>query len=161
MLRRHGPALVLLARQRGLSAADAEDVVQEAFVSLWKKAEANGHVKDHAAYLFASVRNGSLDHLRGESRRQRREAIVAREMDAGTGSLFEQDAEQDDLAARVQVLLSDLPDEQREVLVMKVWGGLTFAQIAEATQQSPNTIASRYRYALTALRGLMATEMQP
>ncbi|MGY8716457.1 MAG: RNA polymerase sigma factor, partial [Verrucomicrobiia bacterium] len=45
-----------------------------------------------------------------------------------------------------------LPSEQREVVVLKVWGGLTFAQIAEQLDLSANTAASRYRYALTKLR---------
>ncbi|MEX2214411.1 MAG: sigma-70 family RNA polymerase sigma factor [Phycisphaeraceae bacterium] len=160
LLRTHGPALVLLARQRGLPAADAEDVVQEAFINLWKKADEGSPVRDHAAYLFACVRHGALDCVRGQSRRRQRETSAAQDSAETIDLLFENNAEQEELAARVQVLLHDLPDEQREVVVMKVWGGLTFAQIAEATEQSPHTVASRYRYALAAMRGLLATEMQ-
>jgi RNA polymerase sigma-70 factor (ECF subfamily) len=48
--------------------------------------------------------------------------------------------------------LGRLPEEQREVLVMKIWGGLSFPQIAEALRISANTVASRYRYALAKLR---------
>lgn len=161
LFRRHGPALVLLARQRGLSRDDAEDVVQDAFIRLWQKGDAVAHVNDHAAYLFASVRNGSLDFRRGESRRQRREEAVAAETKPFEDALWQNAAEHEELASRVQALLGELPDEQREVIVMKVWGDLTFAQIAEATDTSANTIASRYRYALAAMRGLLATEMQP
>jgi RNA polymerase sigma-70 factor (ECF subfamily) len=45
-----------------------------------------------------------------------------------------------------------LPNEQREVLVMKIWNELTFAEIASALEISQNTAASRYRYALAALK---------
>jgi RNA polymerase sigma-70 factor (ECF subfamily) len=46
----------------------------------------------------------------------------------------------------------ELPIEQREVLTLKIWGELTFQQIATMTDESPNTVASRYRLALAALR---------
>jgi RNA polymerase sigma-70 factor (ECF subfamily) len=45
-----------------------------------------------------------------------------------------------------------LPDEQREVLVLKIWNDLTFAEIGSVLEISQNTAASRYRYALGALR---------
>jgi RNA polymerase sigma-70 factor, ECF subfamily len=51
--------------------------------------------------------------------------------------------------------LSELPDDQREVVVMHVWGELTFSEIAELLGVSSNTAASRYRYALAKLRGSM------
>src|SRR5262249_37983402 len=54
--------------------------------------------------------------------------------------------------ALVEGALRSLPGEQREVLVLRIWGGLTFAEIATALDQSINTVASRHRYALDALR---------
>ena len=53
---------------------------------------------------------------------------------------------------RAQAALTQLPPEQREVIVLKVWGGLTFSQIAETLGMPANTAASRYRYGLTALK---------
>jgi RNA polymerase sigma-70 factor (ECF subfamily) len=50
--------------------------------------------------------------------------------------------------------MSRLPDIFREVITLKVWGGLTFAEIADALRIPPNTAASRYRYGLTELRKL-------
>ncbi len=55
----------------------------------------------------------------------------------------------------VETALCRLPPEQREVLVLKIWGELTFAQIGEALKLSPNTVASRYRYALVALKKII------
>ena len=58
----------------------------------------------------------------------------------------------DDSQGVLATSIDRLPHEQREVLVMKIWNDLTFAKIAEALEISPNTAASRYRYALAALK---------
>ena len=54
--------------------------------------------------------------------------------------------------ALLALAIDRLPHEQREVLVMKIWSELTFVEIAEALEISQNTAASRYRYALSALK---------
>jgi len=54
--------------------------------------------------------------------------------------------------------LASIPDDQRHVIVLHVWGELTFAQIAEILDISSNTAASRYRYALAKLREAMCTK---
>ena len=54
--------------------------------------------------------------------------------------------------------MKSLPVEQREVVVLKIWGGLTFQCIGEAIHASPDTAASRYRYALQSLRKVIAKE---
>ena len=54
--------------------------------------------------------------------------------------------------AVIGTALRELPDGPREVLVLKIWGDLTFDQVAEQLDIPPNTAASRYRYALAALR---------
>jgi RNA polymerase sigma-70 factor (ECF subfamily) len=149
-LRQHGPALVLLARQWGLDHADAEDAVQDAFARFWR----NRHrATDSTAYLYACVKNSALDHLRGRTRRARREKASARpEADGYFVGLLEQDERR----RAVEASLLVLPDEQREVLVMRIWGGLTFPQIGEALSIPSDTAASRYRYALAKLEGVLA-----
>jgi RNA polymerase sigma-70 factor (ECF subfamily) len=67
--------------------------------------------------------------------------------------------EHDERRTSIEAALRNLPINQAEVLVMKIWGGLTFPQIATALKISPNTAASRYRYALATLREQLATEM--
>ena len=151
-LDRHGPALVLLARQFVPSRADAEDVVQEAFVRFWRSRTT---VEEPAAYLFACVKRCALDWQRGRQRRMRREEQVAR---PESESWFISNPEHRERLATIEAALGELPAEQVEVLVMKIWGELTFAQIAVALEIPTNTAASRYRYALAKLREALAEE---
>jgi RNA polymerase sigma-70 factor (ECF subfamily) len=153
---RHAAALVLFARQFTRSHADAEDIVQEAFVRFWKSGR---HAKDPLAYIYACVRNYALDQRRGQTRRSRREQDAA--ANESCPPLFLEDCERKELSVAVQEALAGLPREQAEVLVMKIWGQLTFAQIAETLAIPPNTAASRYRYAAESLRQALAQEMQP
>ena len=154
-LDRHGPALVLLARAWVPTRADAEDVVQEAFVRFWK---ARHRAADPTAYLFGCVKRCALDWLRTRGRQVRREAAVAR---SEGEPLFEGPVEQAERRAAVAAALAELPEAQREVLVMKIWGGLTFPQVAEALGIPADTAASRFRYALDKLRERLAEESIP
>jgi RNA polymerase sigma-70 factor (ECF subfamily) len=153
----HGPALVLFARQWVPGRADAEDVVQEAFLRFWRSRQ---RAADPAAYLFACVKSCGLEWLRGESRRSRREETVARE-ERTEPSLLVSPIEQEERRAAVEAALKQLPAEQREVVVLKVWGELTFPQIATALDVSVNTAASRYRYALARLRASLSEGVIP
>ena len=151
----HGPALVLLARQWVASHADAEDVVQEAFIRFWRSRE---RVADPVAYLYSCVKHCGLDWQRAGKRRSKREEASAR---PEAERLFAGPWEQDERRIAVEAALQSLPEKQREVLVMKIWGGLTFNQIAEALAISIDTAASRYRYALARLHEQLAEEPIP
>ena len=149
---RFGPRLVLFARQWLPDVSDAEDAVQEAFVRFWRRHETPQ--EEHAGLLFAAVRSVSLDHIRRETRRKRRETLAAESGFSATTQvesppLFE------DADSAVEGALKLLPAEQREVLVLKIWGELTFAQIGVALSLSPNTVSSRYRYSINALRKIL------
>lgn len=139
------PGLVLFARQFVRSLAEAEDVVQEAFVRFWRKQ----HPIQNRALLFAAVRSISLDAIRRDARRARREADAIADADQFVAPQFDSTTESQQALAGA---IDQLPEEQREVLVMKIWNELTFAEIAEVAGISQNTAASRYRYALVALK---------
>ena len=139
------PGLVLFARQWTRSAADAEDIVQEAFVKFWRR----HHDITNRGLLYATVRSIALDFIRRDSRRARREATALSDAEQSVQPEFEIE---DDSQRAVVAALDLLPAEQREVLVMKIWNDLTFAEIASALEISQNTAASRYRYALAALK---------
>jgi RNA polymerase sigma-70 factor (ECF subfamily) len=145
----YGPKLLLCARQWTRSLADAEDVVQEAFVRFWR--HQRGLPGDPMALLVTSARRAAFDLARRESRRAAREERAA-DGDGFETPAFETSLDGDDRRVAIEAALRRLPDEQREVLVLKIWGELTFEQIAAQLDLPPNTAASRYRYALAALR---------
>lgn len=99
-----------------------------------------------------------MDLSRGERRREKRDAdaMPAIEMTNAFAAV-----EQEDLRHAVESALATLPEEQREVLVLKIWGELTFAQIAVTLAISSDTAASRYRYALQRLQAALKQEAAP
>ena len=142
----NGARLRLIARQWTRSEADADDVLQEAFVRFWKHQR---HLPGNPnALVVTSIRRAALDLARRSDRRALREKVVGEDMD--TVGWFEPEA--DPRLAALAESLKLLPAEQREVVVLKVWGDLTFDEIGEQLTISPNTAASRWRYAMEALR---------
>lgn len=144
------PKLLLYARQWVQSRADAEDIVQNAFVRFWRHQPCAA--PEHYPLLYAAVRTNALDWLRANERRIRRENDERAPLMRGDDPIFDESIEQRELAETIQQALGQLPERQREVLVLRIWGDLTFAEIATVLDESINTIASRHRYALEALR---------
>jgi len=144
-------ALTMLA-----STAEAEDVVHDLFVELAGHRHRLAAVVDLEGYLFTMLR-----HAVG--RRQRRWSLVRRSIDRlgrerlDAGGFTTPPAEPRDEALAAAV--AALPIAQREVVALKIDGGLTFAEIAAVIGVSANTAASRYRYALDKLRLALAKEM--
>lgn len=146
----HGPKLLLCARQWTRSLADAEDVVQEAFVRYWRHQR---HLPgDPQALLITSIRRAALDHARREARRSVREEKADGGLEERESAFESPPGESAERRVELETALHRLPVSQREVLVLKIWNELTFAQIADTLEIPPNTAASRYRYALAALR---------
>jgi len=137
----HGPALLAYASALLRDPAAAEDVLHQVFVKL-----VSGRVSidgSPGAYLFRAVRNGALNHIRGQSR----------EVELGDSALWlESPGASRETVLALQSALRTLPQEQREVVVLRVWGQLTFEEAAAVVGISPNTAASRYRYGLDKLR---------
>src|SRR6266481_2862233 len=119
------PGLLLFARQWVQSAADAEDVVQEAFVKFWRR----NHKIENRALLYAAVRSIALDFVRRDKRRARREATIFAETEPSIEPQFELE---NDTQSALAAAVDSLPHDQREVLVLKIWNDLTFSEIAGA-----------------------------
>ncbi len=146
----HGPRLLLCARQWTRTLADAEDVVQEAFVRYWRHQR---HLPgDPQALLITSIRRAAIDHARRESRRSAREDKADGGLEERESVFIAQPSEEAERRREIEAALQKLSDLQREVLVLKIWNELTFEQIAAILDIPANTAASRYRYALGALR---------
>ena len=151
----NGPKLLLCARQWTRSLADAEDVVQDAFVRFWRRQRGLGG--SPLALVLTSIRRAAGDLARRELRRTAREEKGIDGSSSADGEFFEPLAEGDDRRIAIEAALGQLPAEQREVLVLKIWGELTFEEIAAQLTISPHTAASRHRYALAALRKNLLT----
>lgn len=142
----HAPRLLLFARQLTRTEADAQDLVQDAFLECWRR---NGPGAPALPLLFATLRRRAIDLARRENRRANREQSAT---EPGSQSWFDGGAEEREFSRVIQAALAELPAEQREVVTLKIWGELTFVEIGEALGISPNTAASRYRYGLAELR---------
>ena len=147
--------LVLFARRWALNHAEAEDFVQEAFVRFWRTRQG---VRDPLAYLYQCVRSVALDASRSDQARKAREEN--RSEYTHSTAYFASSLEDEERTQRIQAALAELPTEQSEVVLLKIWSGLTFAQIAEVAGKSIGTVSSRYRYAIERLRTILA-ESEP
>jgi RNA polymerase sigma-70 factor (ECF subfamily) len=146
----NGHRLLAFARGWAPCQADAEDLVQEAVLRLWKLQEDQGGGVPDMPLAFSTLRFCGLNRHRTETRRRRREESVLYLNDFEDVWL-DPAVEDDEEALLLRQAVDGLSPKLREVVTMKVWGGLTFAEISEALAISPNTAASRYRYALEQL----------
>lgn len=151
-LAENGPRLLLFARSWGKTKEDAEDLVQDAVLKMWhyQQAENRGGGPPDLPLVFSTIRFGGLMLHRSEKRRKKREESIVYLNDFQDVWLDPM-VEEDEEAVILREAVKNLSDKLREVVVMKTWGGLTFAQISETLAISPNTAASRYRYALEQL----------
>jgi RNA polymerase sigma-70 factor (ECF subfamily) len=141
-------AVVMLGRRE--DAEDAEDAVQEVFISLVRSRSRLAEVQDLTAYLFSALRR-AVGRL---AARRRRGPVLLDVADLETAAKV-QTTPVDDRSERLERALRALPAEQREVIALKIDGDLTLAEISQVLQISQNTAASRYRYALEKLRSSM------
>jgi RNA polymerase sigma-70 factor (ECF subfamily) len=131
--------------------SDTRDLLQEIFVKLAREPELLNGVREKRAFLIRLAHNAAIDLIRRRGTRERTKENFAAE----AISIFAPANDPDENVFRdeLSVALGELPEEQRAVVHLKLWEGLTFEEIADALDISPNTAASRYRYALDKLRG--------
>lgn len=148
LYRQHGAALLLFATAMAGERSSAQDVVHQVFLKLMENGQIN-RAEDKKAYLFACVRNAVLNEKKVGDRQTQLEAETVWFSPPDRDYAGEQN---------LRRALGTLPADQREVVVMHVWGELTFSQIGDLLGVSSNTAASRYRYALGKLRESMLTK---
>jgi len=137
----HGAALYRYALMLLGDHAAAEDAVQQVFTALFRQA---GQIENELHYLRRSVRNECYSTLR----QLRRTPACDRPLLEPIAS--EAVGAEERIALERGIL--DLPPDQREVIHLHIFEGMTFQEVAVATVESPNTVASRYRYAIAKLR---------
>jgi RNA polymerase sigma-70 factor (ECF subfamily) len=154
-----GPRLLLFARQQTRSNEDAEDILQDALLKLVDKLRAGefvGGQESWLPYLYTAIRRLAIDLSRRDDRRKRREDASSTdemaEREETFHPWFEGEASDDETRDQLERALKEIPEKFAEVIVMKIWGERTFAEIGETLGISQNTAASRYRYGLEALK---------
>ena len=145
LLDEHGPALALYATQWTDS---ADDCVQEALVELARQSTRPEHV---VAWLYRVVKNRALNAARGERRRRERESQAVADRFARTQSSAFDSCD----AIAASGALVHLGQDERELVVMRIWGGLTFDEIAFSLAISTSTAHRQYERALTKLRVIL------
>ena len=139
----HGRALLAYACAFVHDPSEAEDVLHQVFLQLLR----DGATEiSSPGYLFRAVRNRALNHLRGRSREVALDGVLDSRL-----QWLESPSGSTETALALQSALGTLPQEQREVIVLRVWGRMTFEEVAGIVGVSPNTAASRYRYGLAKL----------
>ena len=150
VLREQGAALRLYAATWTRS---PDDCVQQALIKL---SVAEPLPQNLNAWLFRVVRNEAVSQARSERRRRRREQRVAADQTDLFTPEFDSEVTVDELATALNTLTSDL----REVVVAKIWGGLTFAEIAEAVSCSSSAAHRRYQSGLEQLKEKLTRELE-
>ena len=138
--------------------AEAEDVVHDVFVSFAKSAPDFRLRGSLSGYLATSVVNRVRDHkrrLRRHACRDARSGVSARSPEPDEMVIFGEEA------ARLNEAVAELPEDQREVVLLRLTADLKFRDIAKLQQVSVNTVQGRYRYGLTRLRVRLNGEVEP
>ena len=146
----HAQALFAFLLNFTRDESDTRDLLQEVFVKLARHPDLLAGVRDERAFLIRLAHNSVIDLIRRRGARDRNYDRLAAE----SVSLFTPASDPDEQSFRAALAdaLGELPADQRAVVHLKLWEGLTFEQIAEALGIPLNTAASRYRYGLDKLR---------
>ena len=147
----HAAALALYARQWCLH---PDDAVQEALIELL---EQDPPPRDAVAWLFTTVRRRALNQARSEQRRSQHQQRAA----AGREPWFVLPPDDSLTSAEVEEMLQRLEPLDREIVVAKIWGELSFEQIATLVQRSSSHVHRRYHHALSILHNHLQAALPP
>jgi RNA polymerase sigma-70 factor, ECF subfamily len=167
LVRRHKGALYNFALRQIRVPTTAEDVVQDAFLRVVQNAAEFKHEARFATWLYTIARNLCIDHLRKSALRKHPSLDEAKRGEDGEGpTLGEQTADVRasverevsgiELKGRIVTAVDELPDDQREVFLLREVSNLPFKEIAEITGVPENTVKSRMRYALERLQAQLS-----
>ena len=138
--------VLLYGRALGLSHVESEDILHDVFASMLGRSIA---LEKPENYVIRAFRNRALNYRRGWWRR------LTRELESKSWFEPTEPASlQEEMAMRC---LAELPVEQREAIVLKLWQEMTFEEIAALQEVSPNTAAGRFRYGLQKLKNCLTS----
>ena len=129
---------------------DAEDVLQTVFVRIVHKRHRLAGARCLDAYVYRIARNEAYSYIRKRKRDKNTQELPETWLE-----VTESNRESSELAEQLQAALAQLPQQQREVIVMKIYRKKTFLEISGLLGLSRNTVASRYRYGIEKLQNLL------
>jgi len=168
LLRRHQTGLYNFALRQLRVQSLAEDVVQEAFVRVVQNAADFKHEARFSTWVYTITRNLCIDQLRKRALRKHPSLDEPRKSDAGgegptlgeqtadSRANVERQATGTELKAKILAAVDELPEDQREVFLLRELSNLPFKEIAEITGVPENTVKSRMRYALERLQAALS-----
>ena len=154
--RRHAGAVFGLARRLLSDEAHAEEIVQEVFLRLWNQPEKYDPERGTLrSFLLAQCHGRSVDMLRSDTARRRREELDLRRT-AESGYDLEHEVWDLTVADTMRDAMAALPDGEREAIELAYWGGHSYREVAEVLGQPEGTVKSRIRAGLKRLRSELA-----
>ena len=166
LVRKHKSPLYNFALRQLRAKTTAEDVVQETFVRVVQNAADFKHEARFTTWLYTIARNLCIDQLRKGALRKHPSLDARQSQDEGGPTLGEQtadsranverDATGGELRQRIASAVETLPDDQKEVFLMREVANLPFKEIADITGVPENTVKSRMRYALERLQAALS-----
>jgi RNA polymerase sigma-70 factor, ECF subfamily len=157
---RHAAAAFSLAYRMCGRRAAAEDIVQDAFLSLWRSGSGYDHRRGSVrSWVLSVVHNRAIDAFRRQGSRDRRdvpdEGITER---LAAPDATDAEVQRRDDARQLRTALDELPPDQRRVIELAYFGGFTHSQIAEMLNLPSGTVKGRMRLGLTKMRYVLGEE---
>ena len=146
----HAQALFAFLLNLTRNEADTHDLLQELFVKLARQPHVMQDVREERGFLLRLVHNAAIDLIRRREARHKNYEQLASE--CATAFAATEHSDEDAFRQALSEALGSLPPEQRAVVHLKLWEGLTFEAIADVLDIPANTAASRYRYGVDKLR---------
>jgi len=146
----HAQALFAFLLNFTRDEADTRDVLQEIFIKLARQPDLLANARDERAFLLRLAHNAAIDLMRRRGTRSKHhEQFGVEQLNTFTPT---DDPDETAFRTELAAALGELPADQRTVVHLKLWSGLTFEEIAATLEIPLNTAASRYRYGLDKLR---------
>ncbi len=153
------PVFAFLMRQC-IHPDNAQELVQDVFLKVLRAASSFHHTSKFSAWIYSIARNRAVDAFRRGKRRRctsldqpgRNEGPSLRERLPGRACDPDRDTTVTHLRGALEAAIANLPDDQREVFLLREYSGLRFPEISQVVGEKENTVKSRMRYALKSLR---------
>lgn len=147
------PCLYIYAKRIANDADDADDMIQDLFIKLWDKKSVIGKIGNVKSYFYTALRSVAINHLRGlKSQENKRQQLVLVDLQPSVEDILIADENSCEQQQVVKAALQKLPLKQREVVFLRFYDNLEYAQIVEITGIKYQSVVNHIHRALTMLR---------